>query len=178
LSTLIKVASLKKHLPFPPHFNWTTWSLQPSHPARHFDYFCIYLPFLIVFVNSCNVCVFYFCISSTKLDLLEAAWTIILIPHIPSFCESIQGLKLIRLSALENVAKFEYGGATTFGQIATCRNWHFDEKKKEKPLVNLLGLGSVRHLLYLYIFVQWRSMFFELSYILEGATEKVYSCID
>ncbi len=31
----------------------------------------------MIFINSCNVCVFYFCILSTTLDLLEATCSVI-----------------------------------------------------------------------------------------------------
>jgi hypothetical protein len=53
------------------------WSLHPNHPALCFNYFCKCFPFLIIFVNSFNVCAFYFCIFSNKLDLLDATCFII-----------------------------------------------------------------------------------------------------
>ncbi len=43
----------------------------PSILACHFNYFYI-LSVLIIAANSCNVCMFYFCIFSNKLDLFEA----------------------------------------------------------------------------------------------------------
>ncbi len=35
------------------------------------------LPIVIIFVNSCNVCMFYFCTFNSKLDLFEVACSII-----------------------------------------------------------------------------------------------------
>jgi hypothetical protein len=67
------IFAFMKHslLALPSTFNETTWSLCPSHPAWHFNYICILFHFLIIFVNSCNVCVLYFHIFINKLYLLE-----------------------------------------------------------------------------------------------------------
>ncbi len=75
----IKIASLKKHFRFPPllirPLGLCTQAIQLGVLIT-FEYI---FSILIIFVHSCNVCVFYFCIFCNKLDLLEATWSIIVV---------------------------------------------------------------------------------------------------
>ncbi len=88
LDCLSILSSMKHYLPQPRqlplksacaslHFNQTTWSLHPSHSTWHFNYFFYTLSILIIFVNSCKVCVFYFCIFTNKLDLFKSTCSIL-----------------------------------------------------------------------------------------------------
>ncbi len=75
-STLIKILSFTV-LEALPTFNQTTRSMHPSLPPWCFNNFCKYFSVLIVSLNSCNVCVFWFCIFSNRLDLFQATCSII-----------------------------------------------------------------------------------------------------
>jgi hypothetical protein len=84
-STFLKVASLKSTCTSL-NFNQTTWPQYLSHLASCFNYFCIYFPFIISFVNSCDVCVFYFCIFSNltyfnSFYYILLSWMSLLVPN-------------------------------------------------------------------------------------------------
>jgi hypothetical protein len=59
-------------------FNYTSWSLNPKPSSMAFWLLLYLLSILIRIVNSCIVCVFYFCIFSNTLDLFKATYFITL----------------------------------------------------------------------------------------------------
>ncbi len=102
LSTLIKILSFKVFA-LPSTFNQTNRSLQPTLPAQYFYNFCKYFSLLMM---SMKVCVFYFCIFSSKLDLFKTTCSIML------FCVPFQSHPLLApirtiQSALQSIIRNE-----------------------------------------------------------------------
>ena len=85
------------------HFLLDSLSLKPKPFRLAFSLLLYMLSILIIFVNSCKVCVFYFCIVRHKLDLFQETCFIVSLQNIltstvESFIVQALGEKLSSLS--------------------------------------------------------------------------------